>query len=74
MDLPSLPTADTLPFVLIVAIIGAMVALIVNKFLSPVLSAIVKPFFTLKEWFYRWIAPRNPLSISIRSYRKHIER
>lgn len=68
------PAQGTIAFLILAALIGALVGVFGRRVAETLMDFILGPFKWVWEIIYRWIAPRNPLSISLRSYKKHIQR
>ena len=69
-----LPPLGTYELVIITTVISTIIATIVTLLFKKLLKMVLLPFFYIKETVYLWIAPRNPFSISMRSYNKHVMR
>jgi hypothetical protein len=74
MQFGNAPPQGTIALILVTALIGTLIGVFGKKIAELVIDVISKPIKWLWEALYRWIAPRNPLSISLRSYRKHVRR
>jgi hypothetical protein len=75
MDLGKAPEQGTIALIVITALItGLLVNVVGKRFTESLLELILSPFNALYEAVYRWIAPRNPFSISIHFYRRHVLR
>lgn len=74
MNLGQLPSAVSWDVIVPTAFLAAIVTLLATKFGEQLLRATTRPFVLLKERAYRWIAPRNPFSIALHSYRRHVLR
>nr|VFJ98955.1 MAG: NACHT domain-containing protein [Candidatus Kentron sp. H]VFJ99294.1 MAG: NACHT domain-containing protein [Candidatus Kentron sp. H]VFK03762.1 MAG: NACHT domain-containing protein [Candidatus Kentron sp. H] len=71
MHLPEELGATTL-WVIIVTIFATIFA---NRFAEPAFNKfVVRPLAKIYDYFYRKIAPRNPFSFSLRSYKSHVAR
>src|SRR5688572_19131712 len=68
------PAQGTIALIVLTALITAVIAVFGRRAAEALLDWILRPFKWLAEIIYRWVAPRNPLSISLRSYKKHIQR
>ena len=72
------PLAGTLELIIVTAVITALVSTLFGVFgkraADFVLDLILKPVHFLSEMIYMWIAPRNPFSISLISYKRHVAR
>jgi hypothetical protein len=68
------PPLGTYAQYIVTFLIGSLIALLMNRYMAAILTFIGKPFVKAKEAIYKWIAPRNPFSISLKTYRKHIRR
>jgi len=53
-------------------IVTALVVLLTNRAGASALAFLGKPFVKIWEWIYRRIAPSNPLSISLRTYKRSL--
>lgn len=69
-----LPPLGTYELVIITTVITTIVVTIITLLFKRLLKIVILPFFYIKETVYTWIAPRNPFSISMRSYNKHVMR
>jgi Cdc6-like AAA superfamily ATPase len=62
--------------IVITAVVTALASLFLtltfNKTVIPILNFVFKPFIYLKNALYNWLAPKNPFSISIRNYKRHV--
>ena len=67
-------TQGTILFFLVSALISALVVLLVHRAFPWLIGWICRPFIWVGRKAWNWIAPRNPFSIALRSYRKHILR
>ncbi len=75
MSLGAAPPQGTLELILVTAIITSIVVGVFGKRAAEfVLNLLLRPLRFLGRTIYGWIAPRNPLSISLRTYRKHLLR
>lgn len=75
MDLGKAPDQGTIALLVVTAAISSLLVGVFGKKLAEsILAAILKPISYFYELAYRYIAPRNPFSLSIRSYRKHVLR
>lgn len=74
MDLGKAPEAGTIALIVVTAVISLLMGVFGKAAAEWVLSLILWPVRSVKEAVYRWIAPRNPLSISLRSYKRHVSR
>ena len=74
MDLGLAPLQGTYNLIVVTAFITALVAVFGKTFDEFLLRVISRPFVFTKETIYRWIAPRNPFSIALRSYKRYIMR
>ena len=78
MDNIPAPPQGTINLIVATALITGFITLLLTVFAKPfaesLFRVISRPFVFVKETVYRWIAPRNPLSISLRSYKRHIMR
>lgn len=74
MDWGKAPAAGTIALIVVTALIGMLMGVFGKRAAEYVLELILRPFRSIKEAVYRWIAPRNPFSISLRTYKKHISR
>ena len=66
-----LPPINTYQLIIITAVVVLLSKKLTNFFLKKI---VFPPFKYLKDTIYKWIAPRNPFSISLHSYKKHIMR
>ena len=60
--------------IVITAILTALFTLFATKFGEAILRILLKPFSACWEFLYKRIAPRNPFSIALRTYKRSIER
>ena len=60
--------------IVITAILTALFTLFATKFGEAILQILLKPFSACWEFLYKRIAPRNPFSIALRTYKRSIER
>jgi len=75
MDLGKAPDQGTIALILVTAVISSiLVGVFLKKIAESILELMLRPLRLLYEFAYRYIAPRNPLSIALRSYRKHVLR
>jgi hypothetical protein len=75
MDLGKAPEQGTIALILLTAIItGLLVNVFGKRLAESLLDLLLWPFKSLYEATYRWIAPRNPFSVSMRTYRRHLLR
>jgi hypothetical protein len=74
MDLGPAPPQGTYALIFITVLTTAVVTLLVTKIGATLLSALAWPFVFVGEALYKRIAPRNPFSIALRSYKKHVAR
>jgi hypothetical protein len=75
MNLGKAPDQGTMAVILVTAIISTLlVGVFGKKVAEGVLALILKPIKFLSDLIYSYIAPRNPFSISLRTYRKHVLR
>ena len=59
----------------VAAIITALIILFSKRLSNFIFNTLVKkPVLKIADAVYRFIAPRNPFSISLRSYKRHIRR
>ena len=68
------PTKDSYSLIFITAIIAAIVTWMITKFADYFMKYIRKPFELIFNAVYMRIAPRNPLSISLNTYKRAIKR
>ena len=72
------PEAGTIQLIVVTALITAFISTLFGVFgkraAEVLLDFILRPIRFIRESIYRWIAPRNPLSISLRSYKRHVAR
>lgn len=66
------PPPGTLELLLLMAIITMLMNSVGKEIVESSIKFILRPFNWLSETIYCYIAPRNPLSIAIRSYKKHV--
>jgi hypothetical protein len=65
----------TIRTVLITALITSILVGVFGKKLAEfILGLIIRPLSFIGDVLYRWIAPRNPLAISLRTYKRHLLR
>src|SRR5436305_5886650 len=74
MDLSKTPQQGTVLLIVVTAIITATTTLIVTNAGQWLLGQLARPFQFLGKKLWAWIAPRNPFSIALSSYRKHVLR
>lgn len=74
MDLGKAPAQGTLLLIVITAVITATTTLIVTRSGQWLLGQLSRPFLFVGDKLWAWIAPRNPFSIALSSYRKHVLR
>jgi hypothetical protein len=78
MNLGNAPAAGTIALIVVTALITGTITLLMTTFGKAfaewILSLIVRPIRFIKEALYNRIAPRNPLSVALRSYKKHVKR
>lgn len=74
MGLGNAPAQGTIALIVFTALIGALIGVFGKRAAETLLELLLKPFKWIWELIYRWIAPRNPFSLSLRSYKKHIAR
>ncbi|MET0647594.1 MAG: NACHT domain-containing protein [Pyrinomonadaceae bacterium] len=78
MDLGKAPEAGTISLIIITATITALISTLMGTFgkaaAEGLMNLILRPVRFVTESVYSWIAPRNPLSISLRSYKRHVSR
>ncbi len=66
-----MPAKDTFGYIAI----ATAIALLINNYGRNFIDKIIlPPLKAIMEFIYRRIAPKNPFSISVRSYRKHVMR
>jgi NACHT domain len=68
------PPQNTLNLIVVTAVLTTLVALLINKFFPAIGNLLLRPCRRIGKALYRRLAPRNPLSMSLRSYKKHIAR
>jgi NACHT domain len=70
------PTApqNTLNLIVETAIATTIVGLIINKFLPAVWKVIIRPFLRVGKALWRWVGPRNPLNLTLRTYKKNLRK
>src|SRR5262249_21520572 len=70
-----MPAQGTLAYlILAAAITGLLVGVVGKRLAESLLNYLLWPFKSLCGAVYQWIAPRNPFSISMRTYRRHVLR
>jgi hypothetical protein len=74
MELRNLPPQGTVALLIITVFITVSMTLAINRYGPTILKWLGWPFRKSSEFIYHWIAPRNPLSIALRSYRKLVRR
>lgn len=74
MDLGKAPAAGTIALIVVTSLITLLMTVFGKATAEWMLNQILRPISFIKEALYRWIAPRNPLSISLRSYKRHVRR
>jgi len=72
------PEAGTLQLIIVTALITGLITAFLGVFgkkaFEFILDVLLKPIHFASERIYQFLAPRNPFSLSLRSYRKHISR
>src|SRR6266705_72223 len=68
------PAQGTIALIILTALIGALIGVFGKRAAETLLNLLLKPFKWMWEVIYRWIAPRNPFSVSLHIYKKHIKR
>jgi hypothetical protein len=68
------PPQGTYELLVITVLVTAVLTVLFQKFTKFILHQVSRPFRWLWKTIYKWVAPRNPLSISFRTYRRHILR
>jgi NACHT domain len=74
VGLGNAPAPGTIALIVLTALIGALVAVFGKRAAEALLELLLKPFKWIWKVVYRWIAPRNPFSLALRIYKKHIRR
>jgi hypothetical protein len=74
VNLGKAPEAGTIALIVVTALIGMLMGVFGKATAEWLLNLILRPIRIVKETIYKWVAPRNPLSISLRSYKKHVAR
>ncbi|HEX7314562.1 MAG TPA: NACHT domain-containing protein [Pyrinomonadaceae bacterium] len=78
MDFGKAPELGTIALIIVTATITALISTLMGTFGKAaaewLLNLILRPVRFVKESLYSWVAPRNPLSISLRSYKRHVLR
>ncbi len=74
MDFGKAPEAATIVSVFVAALIGGLTGVFGKTAAEWLFKLILRPVQFAGEMLYRWIAPRNPFSIALRSYKKHVAR
>jgi len=75
MEFGKLPEQGTVTLILITAAITSLVVGVFGKKLAEfILEIFLAPIRYVYGFLYRWVAPRNPFSISMRTYRKNVLR
>ncbi|HEX8147595.1 MAG TPA: NACHT domain-containing protein [Pyrinomonadaceae bacterium] len=74
MDFGKAPEPGTIALIVFTALVGVLMGVFGKAAAEWLLNLIVRPVRFVKEALYSWLAPRNPLSISLRSYRRHVSR
>ncbi len=74
MDLGRAPETGTVALILFTAMVGVLMGVFGKAAAEWLLNLILRPIRFVREAVYSWIAPRNPLSISLRSYKRHVAR
>jgi len=74
MGLGNAPAQGTMALLVVTALIGALIGVFGKRAAEALSDALIKPFKFIWEAIYRRIAPRNPFSISLHSYKKHVRR
>ncbi|HEX8353018.1 MAG TPA: NACHT domain-containing protein [Pyrinomonadaceae bacterium] len=60
--------------ILFTALVGVLMGVFGKAAAEWLLNLILRPVRFVREAVYSWVAPRNPLSISLRSYKRHVSR
>ncbi len=66
-----MPQENTILYIIIVALVIALTNFLTKNILIKIIAS---PFVLIFNLLYKWIAPRNPFSISMHQYKKHILR
>ena len=74
MDLGRAPEAGTVALILFTALVGVLMGVFGKAAAEWLLNLILRPVRFLTDKVYGWIAPRNPFSIALRSYKRHLSR
>src|SRR4051812_181090 len=74
MQFGNAPAQGTIALIVVTATITAVIAVLGRRVAEALLDWILRPFKWLLEKLYHWVAPRNPLSISLRNYKRRFRR
>ncbi|MBV9926546.1 MAG: NACHT domain-containing protein [Acidobacteria bacterium] len=74
MDFNKIFTPGSLALIVVTALVSLLMGVFGKAAAEWLLNLILRPVRSLKEYLYSWIAPRNPFSISLHSYRRHVSR
>ncbi len=74
MDFDKVFTPGSLVLIVVTAVVSLLMGVFGKAAAEWLLNLILRPVRFVKEALYSWIAPRNPLSIALRSYKRHISR
>ena len=74
MDFGKAPEPGTIALILVTTLIGVLMGVFGKAAAEWLLSLILRPVRFVREALYSWVAPRNPFSISLRSYKRHVSR
>jgi hypothetical protein len=74
MGLGRAPETGTIALIVVTALISMLMGVFGKAAAEWLMNLILRPVRFVKETVYGWLAPRNPFSISLRSYKKHVSR
>jgi NACHT domain len=74
MGLGDAPPQGTIALIVLTAVISTLVGVFGKRAAETLMNLFLRPFKWASERIYRWFAPRNPFSLSLRSYKRHVKR
>jgi len=74
VDFNKVFTPGSLTLIVVTALVGLLTGVFGKAVAKWLLNQILRPVRFVKEALYGWVAPRNPFSISLRSYKRHVLR
>ncbi len=75
MDFGQAPAQGTIALIVVTALIGTLIGAFGKKAADALLAILLlAPIRAVGKRLYNWIAPRNPFSVSVRVYRRHVLR